>query len=1116
MLAACLFGIASWAQDVISIGTAEELATFAERVNSGENGVNAKLTADIDFTMYPETEIGLPKLSYEGTFDGQGHTITLGIVRNAVQYAALFRNVGSKGIIKNLITDGTITTNNQYASGLVGVLYGRLESCASFVTINSSIEGDGTHGGLAAFAYKGSSIGFCLSAVKIVSETTSCCGGVVGWLWGTCTLNNNLCIAELNLTNLDSGGYYSDTYCRASDQMSSSSGNNYYLNFYSAANANYCTQVTKEQLASGEICCLLNGDQSDIRWYQTIGVDDYPMPFADREVVYIVNKTYGNASSADDFAAFRAEVLANEQEYCDTVAAQQTLVEAYADALPALKQCGDIETLIGTYNNDLKPLYDAVAKSEKAYSVYVNKVNETIAYLEANPNLDNEKVDELKSYLTEAEEPSDLFPNGTTPYILENGLLNEEEILTETERIEPMLLEAILYSPTAGTNVTKLLTNPDFADDFNGWEGRKGTGNGGSSDNTMRAGECWNNTMDMYQTLTDLQDGIYELQVNGAFRPYPSDDRYSTNYAAMLYANGMNNFFQANIEDMILAADAADGVNCHITGTNPDLAVTDIDGNVIGYTMNGVIGCCNAFSVGRYKNSVLVNVADGTLTVGIKQPGTGNSNDWLGFGNIQLIYHGTIEEATAGLDNTLACMTARANTLINVYVPSAAEDYQLYPNFPQALKDQLAATMEAAEAATDNAEKYKLIETFSDLFLQVYEGKMAYINLMKQATKLADWMSELSPSLTEDELSGLTELSGYLSASYTEGTFSTEEALKDYLDSLPFVPKPVDGVYQIGTAAQLKVFCDIVNGGNNAINAVLTADIDFTMYPESEIGLPKLSYEGTFDGQGHTITLDIVRNGVQYAALFRNVGSKGVIKNLITDGTINTDNQYASGIAGQLYGRLESCASFVTINSSVEGDGTHGGLAAFVYKGSSIAFCLAAVKIVSETTSCCGGVVGWLWGTCTLNDNLCIAELNLTNLDTGGYYSDTFCRASDQMSSSSGNNYYLNFYSDVNANYCTQVTNEQLASGEVCYQLNGDQSNIQWYQSIGEDAYPMPFAKQGGTVGKDENGLFINTAIQKIAANKLMRDGIYNLLGQKLQKTAKGVNIVDGKKILVK
>ena len=36
----------------------------------------------------------------------------------------------------------------------------------------------------------------------------------------------------------------------------------------------------------------------------------------------------------------------------------------------------------------------------------------------------------------------------------------------------------------------------------------------------------------------------------------------------------------------------------------------------------------------------------------------------------------------------------------------------------------------------------------------------------------------------------------------------------------------------------------------------------------------------------------------------------------------------------------------------------------------------------------------------------------------------------------------------------TAVNAEQLASGEVCFKLNGEQTEINWFQTLGEDTYP--------------------------------------------------------------
>ena len=95
------------------------------------------------------------------------------------------------------------------------------------------------------------------------------------------------------------------------------------------------------------------------------------------------------------------------------------------------------------------------------------------------------------------------------------------------------------------------------------------------------------------------------------------------------------------------------------------------------------------------------------------------------------------------------------------------------------------------------------------------------------------------------------------------------------------------------------------------------------------------------------------------------------------------------------------------------------------------------------------------------------------------------------------------------------MTLEQFQNGEVCYKLNGDQSDIHWYQTIGEDALPV-LDESHGIVIKDEGGIY--TGIEEVQSSRPVQkdNAIYNLAGQRLNKMQKGINIVNGKKVLVK
>ena len=82
----------------------------------------------------------------------------------------------------------------------------------------------------------------------------------------------------------------------------------------------------------------------------------------------------------------------------------------------------------------------------------------------------------------------------------------------------------------------------------------------------------------------------------------------------------------------------------------------------------------------------------------------------------------------------------------------------------------------------------------------------------------------------------------------------------------------VDGVYQIGTAEDLKAFAELVNSTEPYANAILTADIDKGT-DNTQIGRDGQDFQGVFDGAGHTITYNMTftENG---GGLFRNVGCR--------------------------------------------------------------------------------------------------------------------------------------------------------------------------------------------------------------------------------------------------
>lgn len=180
------------------------------------------------------------------------------------------------------------------------------------------------------------------------------------------------------------------------------------------------------------------------------------------------------------------------------------------------------------------------------------------------------------------------------------------------------------------------------------------------------------------------------------------------------------------------------------------------------------------------------------------------------------------------------------------------------------------------------------------------------------------------------------------------------------------------GNYLIGSEADWSEFAQIVAETPSA-NAKLTADVQLSALSPM-LGSDEVKYAGTFDGQGHTLT--VAYNTTQdMTAPFRYTNG-ATISNLTVDGTISTSAKYAAGIIAHAYGNtsLNNCVSKVAISSTVSGDGTHGGLVALVENTTSLTNCVFAGKLLGSSTNSCGGFVGWKGGTVTFTDCLFIPQ----------------------------------------------------------------------------------------------------------------------------------------------
>jgi len=181
----------------ILIANKTDWDNFCAAVNNGNNyyGKTVRLTSDIGTAQDPVTTMaGTIENSsvrlFMGTFIGDGYTLTVNYNTTA-EVTAPFRYVYN-AVIRDLHVAGTITTNQEFASGLVGDIYGgtsvTIQNCRSSVTINSAKSGYGTHGGFIGKVNTNATAnitGCLFDGSFTTTNATQHCGGFIGYTYSS-------------------------------------------------------------------------------------------------------------------------------------------------------------------------------------------------------------------------------------------------------------------------------------------------------------------------------------------------------------------------------------------------------------------------------------------------------------------------------------------------------------------------------------------------------------------------------------------------------------------------------------------------------------------------------------------------------------------------------------------------------------------------------------------------------------------------------------------------------------------------------------------------------------------------------------------------------------------
>ena len=1074
-------------------------------------------------------QVGSEYKPFYGNFDGQCHTISnlninllgkrgcgLISVMNS-QPEAGFGGVdgdaarAAEGVyVKDVVLDETCSITGGGYTGIVGMGapwagHITITGCMNLgnVYVVSGTNGAGIYGCSMGSACR-ITINACgmIGDIHVENDTRTENGSFSGWLGQYAEVTNCFALGSVDYIDANrgfarhSGGAYNNgtvviKNCYALDGLGIKQQDD-------GSKQEDVSFVTKEDLKTGKITWKANGSQfRDPVWYQTIGDDEYPYPFSTHGVIIYAAEEY-MAITEETLPSVASTISDYYTLKLDSTIAYKGAITAMEEKLEVLNQVQNVLALADA----LDSVYVAdkvVDASAKVYQKYQDKCEETKVYLAEHDDFEGDDRDALTDYLE-----NDYVD------IMERHELADSLIEKEIVRIDEWLALAIKMGYKAGTDVTGLFVNADFRNGFkDGWKSSMNKWATGSSavtinDKVYYGSEAWNTKFDMHQTVKDLKPGYYLVGVNGAFRP--SNDRYGYNYVAQVYANDNVNYLQTVIEDYIEKASAVNGENVYISqigggNTTYDLPIIDQENatDTLGYAVHGPSGMAVAGYADRYQNYIIAKAEGDSLTIGICNQGTNYGNDWTGFTSFKVVYAGEDEEATKYVEQALESMVDRANVILTLYRKDDPDVEDLAPNYPVALKETLEAAVAAADAAQDTEAKMKAVETLSQLFKEFYEARQAYLGIMSSINLLEnisdanlplvekdpeynDWVETGESLISKAEIDDIENIYLDLYDVYYGGTYTTEQAKNLNVMDNPIVKDimPVqdeDGYYLISTPRQFAAYRSIASDHDATAKAKLVNDVDMAGIAMLPIGHNRSGenavhiYRGVLDGQGHALNNVYISEDYTMgdpATLFYELKGATVKNFKLTGEYYNTNGaKFMGGLTRWTSesSTIENCEIAVVMHSFIEGDGTHGGVIGISGDGTVVNNCLVNVTMIgegAEPTTSCGGVVGWANSSPTINNTLILSQYQNISKEGSNVVGRNGFTANNVFYAERSNPGGFGTGGSL-------ASEEQLASGEICWKLNGSKGEgAHWFQTLGKDATPHLFG--GSYVWKFEDG----------------------------------------------
>ena len=372
----------------------------------------------------------------------------------------------------------------------------------------------------------------------------------------------------------------------------------------------------------------------------------------------------------------------------------------------------------------------AMASSVAAYTLYRAKVSEAEDFL-ATTTAENDEVNLLADYLMAEDEPGDDYNhNGGSVYILANGLLDDTQIAAETAYLDGIMKNAMANAMSDGDDCTALLNNPKFAE-TGGWTSAVGPVWPYGNTEVFPVMEAGNMVCDVYQELTNLQNGLYEFNLSAAFRP---GDSYTDENENLAKAYAYINSFETKVPSgNIPGVDEAEGI-----------------------TLNEAAEASNAFADGKFKMTVYGLVSDGTMRIGITNKVRSVEGCRLWAGGASLIFRGKNPEVLASvIAKTLPTAEAMLNNIAG--------------------QPELNALQAAITASQSSDDAYQALLDLKKAMEDVEEGTKIYANLQVAINSLSDAIANAS-NASAKALKDAQDLLAEAQTAYNSKSYNSAEA----------------------------------------------------------------------------------------------------------------------------------------------------------------------------------------------------------------------------------------------------------------------------------------------------------------------------------------------------